>query len=43
MPMRDLGFPNLVMLRRGYDPAAHAYEYVDVDSLDELNQMLGIG
>lgn len=42
MPMRDLGFPNLVMLRRGYDPAAHSYEYVDVDSLDELNQMLGI-
>jgi 2-haloacid dehalogenase len=42
MPMRDLGFPNLVMLRRGYDPSAHAYEYVDVDSLDELNQMLGI-
>lgn len=42
MPMRDLDFPNLVMLRRGYDPAAHSYEYVDVDSLDELNQMLGI-
>ncbi|TWE10259.1 haloacid dehalogenase type II [Rudaeicoccus suwonensis] len=42
MPMHDLGFRNLVMLRRGYDPAAHSYGYVDVDSLDELNQMLGI-
>lgn len=42
MPMHDLGFRSLVMLERGYDPPAHAYEYVDVSSLDELNQMLGI-
>ncbi len=42
MPAHDLGFRNLVMLNRGYDPPAHSYEYVDVASLDELNQMLGI-
>lgn len=42
MPMHDLGFPNLIMLDRGYDPPAHSYGYVDVASLDELNQMLGI-
>ena len=30
------------MLNRGYDPPAHSYGYVDVDSLAELNQMLGI-
>lgn len=43
MPAHDLGFRNLIMLNRGYDPAAHAYEYLDIDSLDELNLMLGIG
>lgn len=42
MPAHDLGFRNLVMLDRGYDPPAHSYGYVDVASLDELNQMLGI-
>ncbi len=42
MPAHDLGFRNLVMLDRDYDPPAHSYEYVDVASLDELNQMLGI-
>lgn len=42
MPMHDLGFRNLVLLDRGYDPPAHSYQYVDVSSLDELNQMLGI-
>lgn len=42
MPAHDLGFRNLVLLDRGYDPPAHSYEYVDVASLDELNQMLGI-
>jgi len=42
MPMHDLGFRGLVMLERGYDPPAHSYEYVDVSSLDELNQMLGL-
>lgn len=43
MPMHDLGFRNLVLLDRGYDPPAHSYQYVDVASLAELNQMLGIG
>jgi 2-haloacid dehalogenase len=43
MPAHDLGFRNLILLDRGYDPPAHSYEYVDVSSLDELNQMLGIG
>ena len=42
MPAHDLGFRNLVLLDRGYDPPAHSYEYIDVSSLDELNQMLGI-
>ncbi|MFT4010734.1 MAG: haloacid dehalogenase type II [Nocardioidaceae bacterium] len=42
MPAHDLGFRNLVMLDRGYDPPAHSYGYVDVASLTELNQMLGI-
>ncbi|GAB3855345.1 haloacid dehalogenase type II [Nocardioides maradonensis] len=42
MPAHDLGFRNLVMLNRDYDPPAHSYGYVDVSSLDELNQMLGI-
>lgn len=43
MPAHDLGFRNLVMLDRGYDPPAHSYDYIDVATLDELNQMLGIG
>ena len=42
MPMHDLGFPNLVLLDRGYDPVTSGYDYVTVKSLDELNTMLGI-
>ena len=42
MPAHDLGFRNLILLDRGYDPPAHSYEYIDVHSLTELNQMLGI-
>jgi 2-haloacid dehalogenase len=42
MPAHDLGFRNLVLLDRGYDPPAPAYGYVQVETLDELNTMLGI-
>lgn len=42
MPCHDLGFPNTVMLERGFDPPAPVYGYVHVESLDEVNTMLGI-
>jgi 2-haloacid dehalogenase len=42
MPAHDLGFTNLVMLDRGYDPHSPAYNYTTVDSLDELNNLLGL-
>lgn len=42
MPAHDLGFRNLVLLDRGYDPPSPAYEYVRVETLDEVNTMLGI-
>ncbi len=42
MPAHDLGFTNTVMLDRGYDPPAPVYGYTRVDSLDELNGLLGI-
>jgi 2-haloacid dehalogenase len=42
MPMHDMGFRNLVLLDRGYDPVTPGYDYVTVKSLDELNRMLGI-
>jgi 2-haloacid dehalogenase len=42
MPMHDMGFRNLVLLDRGYDPVTPGYDYVTVKSLDELNTMLGI-
>ena len=42
MPMHDLGFPNTVLLDRGYDPVTSGYGYVSVSSLDELNTMLGL-
>jgi 2-haloacid dehalogenase len=40
--MHDMGFRNLVLLDRGYDPVTHGYDYVTVKSLDDLNTMLGI-
>jgi 2-haloacid dehalogenase len=43
MPVHDLGFTNTVMLDRGYDPHSPAYGYTTVDSLDELNTLLGLG
>jgi 2-haloacid dehalogenase len=42
MPANDLGFENLVLLERGFDPPAPSYGYSKVDSLDELNRLLGI-
>src|SRR3990170_3697106 len=42
LPMHDMGFRNLVLLDRGYDPVPPGYDLVTVKSLDELNTMLGI-
>jgi 2-haloacid dehalogenase len=43
MPCHDLGFPNLVLLDRGYDPPTPGvYGYEIVTSLDEVNTMLGL-
>ena len=42
MPADDLGVTNKVMLDRGYDPQSPAYNYTLVDSLDEVNSLLGI-
>ena len=42
MPADDLGFDNKVYLERGYDPESPAYNYTTVQSLDELNTLLGI-
>jgi 2-haloalkanoic acid dehalogenase type II len=42
MPMHDMGFRNLVLLDRGYDPVPPGYGLTVVKSLDELNTMLGI-
>ena len=42
MPAYDLGFRDLVYLDRGYDPPAPAYEKVRVETLDEVNTMLGL-
>jgi 2-haloacid dehalogenase len=42
MPMHDMGFRNLVMLDRGYDPITAGYDYTTVQSLDELNKNLGL-
>ena len=41
MPCVDLGITNTVLLDRGYDPPA-SYGYVRVESLDELNTLLGL-
>ncbi|CAM5254841.1 hypothetical protein SVIOM74S_02677 [Streptomyces violarus] len=37
--MHDMGFRNLILLDRGYDPVTHGYDYVTVKSLDDLNTM----
>jgi 2-haloacid dehalogenase len=42
MPAYDLGFRNTVLLERGYDPPAPVYGYTKVDSLDQLNILLGV-
>jgi 2-haloacid dehalogenase len=42
MPADDLGFDNKVFLDRGYDPESPAYNYTTVQSLDELNTLLGL-
>ncbi len=42
MPMHDMGFRNLVLLDRGYDPITGGYDYTTVASLDELNKLLGL-
>jgi 2-haloacid dehalogenase len=42
MPMHDMGFRNLVLLDRGYDPITEGYDYTTVQSLDELNKHLGL-
>ncbi|MEA5455132.1 haloacid dehalogenase type II [Sinomonas sp. JGH33] len=42
LPMHDMGFRNLVLLDRGYDPVPPGYGLVTVKSLDELNTLLGL-
>jgi 2-haloacid dehalogenase len=42
MPMHDMGFRNLVLLDRGYDPVTEGYDYVAMQSLDEVNKHLGL-
>lgn len=42
MPAHDLGFRNSIFVDRGYDPPAPSYEYIKVETLDELNTMLGL-
>ena len=42
MPADDLGFKHKVFLDRGYDPESPAYNYTTVQSLDEVNTMLGL-
>lgn len=42
VPAYHLGFPNLVLLDRGFDPLVPVYDYTKVDSLDEVNTLLGI-
>jgi len=37
-----MGFRNLVLLDRGYDPVAPGYGLTVVKSLGELNTLLGI-
>ena len=41
-PMHDMGFRNLWVLDRGYDPITGGYDYNAVKSLDEINKHLGL-
>ena len=41
-PMHDMGFRNLWVLDRGYDPIGPGYDYKVVKSLDEINKHLGL-
>lgn len=42
MPAYDLGFRNLVLIDRGYDPVTTGYGYETVDTLGKVNTMLGL-
>jgi hypothetical protein len=42
MPCYDLGFRNLVLIDRGYDPVTTGYGYETVDTLGKVNAMLGL-
>ena len=42
MPMHDMGFRNLVLLDRGYDPITEGYDYITMKSLDEIDKHLGL-
>jgi 2-haloacid dehalogenase len=37
-----MGFRNLVLLDRGCDPITGGYDYTTVQSLDEVNKLLGL-
>jgi 2-haloacid dehalogenase len=41
-PMHDMGFRNLWMLDRGYDPIGPGYDLNIAKSLDEINKHLGL-
>jgi len=41
-PMHDMGFRNLWMLDRGYDPIGEGYDLTTAKSLDEINKHLGL-
>jgi 2-haloacid dehalogenase len=40
--MHDMGFRNLWLLDRGYDPIGPGYDLTAVKSLDEINKHLGL-
>lgn len=42
VPAEHLGFPNTVLLDRGFDPLVPIYGYTRVESLEEVNSMLGL-
>ena len=41
-PMHDMGFRNLWVLDRGYDPIGPGYDLTTAKSLDEINKHLGL-